>query len=165
MSTTSYDVVARVKVLLAAAVWPGGSRAFSRVVITAGLDLASAAGAIRFPFCMISPGTMTVDDEEPDLVLQEFTVRLIAKVANDIWGETVIMGGAGPAGGLVSEGRGLLELESVLFDTVAILDKDSSVTLQWVAASGVAAEVNEDIGYVAHRDYIFQAWTGAGSSP
>jgi len=75
------------------------------------------------------------------------------------------MGGAGPGTGLTSKGRGLLELEQVLFDAIALLSEQDGVRIQLISASAVAAELDAEVGYVAQRQYTWSAWTGAGSSP
>lgn len=164
---TSYGVVSAVKALLAAAVWPGagGTVAFAKVFVSAGVDADRTRGQLRVPWAMIVPGALTVDTEEDDLVTQEFTIKLVNAVANDPYGETVVLGGAGPGTGLVSEGQGLLQLEAVLFDALRQLDPDEGITVQWLGASAISASLDDVHGYLAERDYRFQAWTGAGTSP
>ncbi len=165
MASTTHEIASLIKTTLEAATWPGGDVAFGQVLVTAGIDLERTRAQLRWPFCLILPSDMTVDDEAPTLVTQRFTLLVAQRVANDPWGETVILGGAGSGTGLNSLGRGVLELEEVLFDALALLSEQDSVNLQLISASGLAAELDSDIGYVAQRSYTFEAWTGAGASP
>ncbi len=164
---SAYDVAVAMKAKLAAAVWPGtgGGLVFGKVLVSAGVDLERVKSQVRWPLCLILPGDMEVDDESEDLVLARFTVQIATKVAGDPWGETVITGGAGPGTGLTSLGRGLMELEQVLFDTMKLLSAQDGITIQLRGASGIAAELDDEIGYLASRSYTWEAWTGAGSSP
>lgn len=163
----SFDVAVRVRDLLAAAVWPGvgGEVVFGKVLVTAGVDVEQTRSQLRFPFARILPDTLDVDEEAEDLVTQRFTVSILQSVAGDPWGETVLIGGPGPAGGLTSKGRGLMELEQVVFDTLKLLSAQDGVTIQFTGASAVAANIDNELGYVAQRDYVFEYWGGAGSAP
>lgn len=164
---STFAIAGLIKTALATAVWPGlgGERVFGKVIVSAGIDGERYRSQVRWPYCLILPAEMEVDDEEPDLVTQKFTILIAHAVAGDTWGETVIMGGAGPGTGLTSKGRGLLELEQVLFDAIALLSEQDGVRIQLISASAVAAELDAEVGYVAQRQYTWSAWTGAGSSP
>jgi len=163
----SFGVVLAAKAALAAAVWPGvgGEVVFFKVLVSAGVDLEATKAQLAFPFVRITPDTMDVDDEADDLVTQRFTISVLQRVAGDPWGETVLIGGPGPQTDLTSAGIGIMQLEQVIFDTLKLLTAQDGVTIQLVGASAVAAELDADIGYVAQRDYTFEAWTGAGSAP
>ena len=165
--SSSFTVATAIKSKLGAAVWPGvgGEKVFGTVLVTAGVDLERTRSMLRWPFCLILPDSLEVDDEEPDLVTQKFQILIAQAVANDTWGETVVLGGAGPTGDLTSRGRGLLELEEVLFDTMALLSTTDGTSIQLISASAVSAELDASIGYVAQRSYTWSSWTGAGSSP
>jgi len=163
--STSFTVATAIKAKLAAAVWPGGEKAFGTVLVTAGVNVERTRSMLRWPFCLVLPDSMEVDEEEPDLVTQKFQILIAQSVANDTWGEAVILGGAGPAGGLTSKGRGILELEQILFDTMALLATTDGINIQLISASAISAELDGEIGYVAQRSYTWSAWTGAGSSP
>jgi len=151
---------------LAAAVWPGvgGEVVFGKVLISAGIDIERTRAQLRWPFCLILPQDLTIDDEAEDLGTQRFTVLIAQRVAGDPWGESVLVGGPGPGTGLTSLGRGLMELEAVLFDAMKLLGTTLGATIQLVSASAIAAELDPDLGYVAQRQYTWEAWTGAGDT-
>jgi hypothetical protein len=163
----SFAVALAVRDLLAAAVWPGlgGEVVFGKVLVSAGVDVEQTRSQLRFPFVRILPDSLDVDDEAEDLVTQRFVLSVVQSVAGDPWGETVLLGGPGPAGGLTSKGRGLMALEQVVFDAVRLLSAQDGIQVQFTGASAVSAQLDAELGYVAQRDYTFEAWTGAGSAP
>lgn len=162
----SWTIVKEIKDRLTSAVWSGvgGEAVFGNVLVSAGVDMEKVAGQLRWPFVLLLPDTMEVDDEEPDLVTARFTVLVAQRVAGDAWGESCLIGGAGPGTGLTSLGRGLMELEGILFNEIKLLGPTLGVTLQFIAASAIAADLDPDNGYVAQRQYTFEAWTGAGDT-
>ena len=164
--SNAWTVALAMKTRLAAAVWPGvgGEVVFANVLISAGIDIERIRSQSRWPICLILPQDLTLDDESEDLVSQRYTILIAQRVAADPWGETVLIGGPGPSGDLTSLGRGLMELEAVLFDAMKLLGPTLGTTIQLRSASAIAAELDADHGYVAQRQYTWEAWTGAGDT-
>ena len=168
MSNT-HTILLAIKAALEAAVWPGvgGEVVFGKVLVSAGINFKAAKGQLRYPFVRILPDSLAVDDEAEDLITQNVTISVVQQVAADPWGETVLIGGPteDAAASLTSEGRGLLELETPIFDALKLLSVTDGIAIQFTGASGTAAQLDPDEGYLAQRDYTFEAWTGAGTSP
>lgn len=164
--SNSWTIAKEMKSRLSAATWPGigGEIVFGKVLISAGIDIERTRSQLRWPFCLILPQDLTVDDEAEDLVTQRFNVLIAQRVAGDAWGETVLIGGPGPGTGLTSLGRGIMEIEAVLFDNMKLLGASLGTTIQLISASAVAAELDTELGYVAQRQYVWEAWTGAGDT-
>lgn len=160
-----FTVATRIKALLEARIWPGGgSPVFGDVLVTAGVSLEAYKSQLRWPFALILVGSTEADTDAADLAVARFTVKLAQRVAGDNYGETAVIGGAGP-GNLVSDGRGILDLQTQLFDAIQLLSAQDGVTIQWISSSSIAASIDDDHGYIAERDYEFEAWVGMGSSP
>lgn len=162
-----YDVAVQAKSLLGAAVWPGvgGERVFGKVLVSAGVDVERTKAQLRYPFCLILPGSTTPDEDSDALTTSTLTFLVVHRVAGDPWGETVLVGGAGPGTGLVSQGQGLMQIQQVLYDTLKLLTEQSGVQIQLISASAIAASLDEEIGYVASRQFEFSVWTGLGTNP
>ena len=161
----TYQSALFIKSRLEALVWGGGDNVFGKVLVTAGVDVERTRSQLRWPFCLILPDSMDVDEEEPDLVTQRFVLLVAQSVANDPWGETVIIGGASDGTGLTSPGRGILEIEQRLYDVMQLASEQDGIRIQLISASAIAAEFDVDIGYVAQRQYTFEVWTGVGFNP
>ena len=56
--STSFVVATAIKTKLAAAVWPGGEKAFGTVLVTAGVDIERTRSMLRWPFCLVLPDSM-----------------------------------------------------------------------------------------------------------
>lgn len=155
----------QIKSLLSEATWPDAPNevVFGQVLVSAGPSPAGL-GQLRFPFALILPLDATTDDEEELLEVQRFEVRVVARVANDPWGETVLLGGARTAGQGSSGGRGLLELEEVINDTVAAVNEAGGIRLRLDGRSAVEANIDEELGYVGTRAFRIEAWTTADRS-
>lgn len=160
-----WQVARQLKSLLEAQTWgEGGDEAvFGQVAVTSAPSR-HAINLLSWPFALVQVGDATADEEEEGLWTQAYEVRLVARVEQDAWGETVLTGGGRPGGAGSSEGRGLLELEEKLFDAVAELNEASGVRLRAHAASAVAGAFDEALGYVAERTYRLEAWTTADRS-
>lgn len=148
-------------------VWAGASNAVfgsGSVVVTVGPDV-EVGTAIRFPAALIRPLNADSDPEHsqiPDLIRQRLGIRLMTAVAGDALGEVPLIGGYwNTAADTSSDGRGLLEIEEAVYDGIQLLAADSGVEIQFKAASASQAVILEDLGYVAFRDYEFEAWVTA----
>ena len=160
-----FTVAKRIKALLEARVWSGGnSPVFGDVLVSAGVSLEAYKSQLRWPFALILVGATEADDDAADLALARFSIKLAQRVASDNTGEAAVIGGPSPSS-LVSAARGILDLQEQLYDTIALLSLKDQITLQWISASAIAASIDDDHGYIAERDYEFEAWVGLGSSP
>lgn len=164
--TTQLDMLTTLQNTLQAIVWPGvgGGAVFasSAVVVTAGPQ-ESALQNLRAPILLIRPQDAAVDavaDEEPNLLRLSIAMRLIVRVAGDATGQASLLGHANPSA-LTSAGRGLLEVEQEVLRAVQFLNANNSLTIQHRSSSMAAATLMEGLGYLAFRDYAFEAWVTA----
>ena len=160
-----FETAKTLRKILQYATWEGGGHAFGKVMVTAGVDLERVKSQLRFPLALILPGPAEFDDDSDQLQVARFTVKLVARVQGDPWGESVILGGPGPGNARHSAGVGILQLQQVLYDSLKLLSATDGVQVQVISASSVAATFDEELGDLAARDYTFEAWTGAGQNP
>ena len=153
----SWQIAKQLRFLLRAATWDDSpnNKAFGQVLVSNGPD-DRAVGQLRFPFALVIPGDITADDETPTLERARFEVRLVARVANDPWGESVLIGGPRSSQGS-SQGRGIMELEEVLLETVASLNRTDGIRIRVDYKSATQAQVSTDLGYVGMRSYTLEA--------
>ena len=152
-----WQVAKQLRHLLRAATWGDSpsDKVFGTVLVSQGPS-DRAVGQLRFPFALVVPLDATADDDEPTLEFQRFEVRLVARVATDALGEAVLIGGSRSSQG-ASGGRGILELEEVLMDTLADLNRTNGIRLRNTYKSAVEAQVDENLGYVGLRAYRLEA--------
>ena len=160
----TWQTAKQLRYLLRAATWGDspGNKVFGQVLISNGPS-DRAVGQMRFPFALIIPGDVTADDSTPTLERARFEVRIVARVANDPWGESVLIGAPRSSQGS-SQGRGIMELEEVLLDTVASLDRTSGIRMRVDYRSATQAQVSEDLGYVGMRSFTLEALLSANRS-
>ncbi len=152
-----WQVAKQLRHLLRAATWSDSpsNKVFGQVLVSQGPN-DRAVGQLRFPFALVIPLDASADEEEPTLEEHTFEVRLVNRVANDPWGESVLIGGPRSSQGS-SAGRGLMELEEELLSTIASLDRTNGIRLRLDYRSAIEAQISEDLGYVALRGYRFKA--------
>ena len=146
-------------------------------MITVGPD-ESAMWQRRFPLVMVRPGTSTVDpmaDEDPGIIQQNISVRLIQMVPGDDIGEMCMLGAHHPEiqdspvdtssyddepydkTKATSSGKGLLQIEEILLETLNHLSPADGVSMLCRSKVGVDAILDAQTGYVCWRDYQFEA--------
>lgn len=78
---------------------------------------------VRMPFGLIAIGRGVPDEDEPDLIDQEYALVIAASVHGDPLGENVLLGGPGASSGRFgkSDGRGILALDQALLTVVSRL--------------------------------------------
>ena len=157
----SWQVSRQVQYLLRQANWAsGGNTVFhtGSVIVTAAPQ-ESALEQLIMPAALIRPLGATSDDEEPDLIQQEFAVTLAVSHAGDAFGEYPMVGGQRTAQ-TDSTGRGLLEVEEELFNAIEFLNTDDGVVIQHRASSAATPQY---VGgqYLLFRDYLFRSWLTA----
>ncbi len=163
----TWQLCGELRSVLRALLWTGSSNQVfgsEAVVVTVGPE-ADAGGAMRFPAALIRPLDASVDpdhSQQPDLIRQRIGIRLMAAVAGDAIGEVPLLGGFWTTvADDASQGRGLLELEEELYNAVELLSLDDGVEIQFMAAGASQAVLLEGTGYIAFRDYEFEAWVTA----
>ena len=128
--------------------------------VSAGVAASYAQADLKLPFCLIKPLGSTSDDCEPAFKNQKIEVILAVGHAGDRIGENALIGGQRPAttpeGG--SKGRGLLEIEEEVLNTVNFLNQTNGVRMQVNSASAAEAAMVEGLGYVATRAYELDSW-------
>ncbi len=137
-------------------------------MVTVGPD-ENAMWQRRFPLAMIRPGGSTADptaDEEPRLIQQNISVRLVQMVPGDDVGEMCMLGAHQPElqgvssyteSKATSSGKGILQIEEIMLDTLKYLSISDGVTMLCRNKGGVDAVLNNQMGYVCWRDYQFEA--------
>jgi hypothetical protein len=100
----------QLKHLLMQVTWPGGSVVFgSEVFVYAGTQPDESALPAGFPFALVTINEGRPDPDDPDLILQDFTIVSVVNVAGDPLGEHAVIGGSLADDGK-SEGRGSAEI-------------------------------------------------------
>jgi hypothetical protein len=90
-----------------------------------------------FPFCLVTIGTATPDEDHPELLTQTFTVVVAVEVAGDPLGEQAVIGGA-RASQVGSSGAGIAQVaERVRFAIQNLTTYDGASII--VSGSGVGS--------------------------
>ncbi len=101
-----------------------------------------------FPWAMVLIGGAASDEDQPDLLLQDFTVAVAVNVGGDRYGEHALLGGS-PASMLESGGRGLGEVMERARYAIQALSGADGVRIV-VSATNTTGTVN---------------WTSSGTIP
>lgn len=159
----TWQVLQQLRYLLLARLWEGsGSAVFqaNSVVISVLGDEPVMATLIP-PTALIQPLAAQSDpiyDEEPDLILQQVSLRISTTVPGDYLGEYALLGG-GRQAQTESKGRGLLEIEEELFAAISVLEVNNGVLILNRAKGAAASEIDEENRYTALRSYEFEVLT------
>jgi hypothetical protein len=125
-----WQVARQLAWLLQQANWPGGYQVFAPgSVVISSEPPANALAELRPPFCLIKPVGGASDPANPKIQKLTFNVILGAVVGGARLHGTALDGGVRTQGQLGSHGRGLLELEEVLGDTIDALGDVNGVRL------------------------------------
>lgn len=162
---TESQLLTAIKAELVAQTWTGGAGVVfptGCVAITADVDLAmeSALQTMRTPFGLLQPLGTTSDpefDEDPNFVALNLKLRLIVMVPGDAVGENALMGANKTGGALVSQGRGVFEVEQEVFNAMGRLNGLEGVILQCRQKGGISAAIVGNNIYVAYRDLQYEA--------
>jgi len=157
----AWQVMRQLRYLLREADWsdsPGSPVFGTSVYVTSGVDPSAAATRLRFPACLIAPGSTQVDEDQDDLDESTIVVTLCASVPGDWTGEAALLGAARAGGAGSSGGRGLLELEEVVRDAVGYLDGQDGIRLQIVGASEPEPTPLEGNTFAVARRIELSAW-------
>jgi len=155
-----WQVARQLKDTLAARAWTDSPTqpVFGKVIVSAGVA-ERALGQLRFPFCQILPQDAEVDAQAIGLENQRYLIRIVARVAADPWGESIVIGGPRQAGQGGSGGRGLLELEEEVLAAAGEMIRTNGIRLRLQWRSSVAVEEVEGLGVVGTKEIQVDAWT------
>lgn len=139
--------------------WPGGSSdVFAGVAIMAIPDDQFVRDVIAGPVATVTPLDARMDPEygdEPGIVECDFAIRTFQVVAGDPYGESALIG-AHRASATDSDGRGILEIEEVVFDAIGDLGRDLGLVVNaWQARIGSfpITEDREGTTYLAAMEH------------
>lgn len=153
-----WQISRQLKHLLLARKWPGvgGETVLGAVRVTQALS-ENALKELRLPCALIRIGDSSADDENPGLLAQNFDITVVAAVAGDEVGERALIGANRPDAELSSKGRGLLEIEEQVLETVRQLLNINGIRVAERHRSDPAVAIVGDIGYTLSRDYRLEA--------
>lgn len=140
----------QIKHVLEQAVWPGdgghavfGTRGSVAVFAGAPTEEQIPAG---LPFCLVGIDNGTFDDEDPNHLIQQFTLIVGAEVAGDPLGENALIGGS-VQNLLQSAGRGVAEVsERVRIEVQDLTGADGAM----VQLSGTSTSAPSLLGRARH---------------
>ena len=162
----AWQALKQLKLLLQQAAWTDSpsDAVFGKVLISSAIPV-DAIDRIILPMVQIFPGEGEADPEEEDLWSSTFEVMVVARVEGDAFGESVLIGnGRGASGAGSSQGRGLMELEEIIFATIGALNGTDGIDLRVDARTGAKATEDPELGYVATISYRVQAWVTTSRS-
>jgi len=164
----AWQCLKQLKYLLQQRKWTGTSNVVfnaNSVIVSANPEL-HALQRLIVPLCIIKPNEAVVDPEFREnqrIVERTCSIILITAIGGDAaTSENAVMGANRTAGALKSEGRGLLELEEEVFETINLLTEQSGVTMLFSASSSLGVkrvETGPDIWYVSMMEYPFKLFT------
>jgi hypothetical protein len=172
----AWQCLKQLKYLLQQRKWTGTSNVVfnaNSVIVSANPEL-HALSHLIVPICIIKPNEAVVDPEFREnqrVVERTCSIILITAIGGDAaTSENAVMGANRTAGALKSEGRGLLELEEEVFETINLLTEQSGVTMLFSASSSLGVkrvDTSDCIWYVSMMDYPFKLFTSTlrGSYP
>lgn len=160
-----YQITQQLKYLIQQRTWDDGTATGSNsvfndnsIVVTVGPSETAFASMIP-PICLIRPGIATSDpvaDEEPDLLMQSFNILLGVVVPGDAVGESALIGANRQANDS-SKGRGLLEVEEQLLQSVSLLNSVNGIEMYNRTKSEASATLDDSNRYTVFREYGFEA--------
>jgi hypothetical protein len=160
-----YQITQQLKYLISKRTWDdqagtGTNIVFNEnsIVVTVGPSNAAFATMIP-PICLIRPGSANSDpvaDEEPELLMQSFEILLGVVVPGDAVGENALLGANRQANDS-SKGRGLLEVEEQLLQSISLLNAVNGIEMYNRTKSEATANLDDSNRYTVFREYGFEA--------
>lgn len=153
----AWQLLRQIKTTLEDATWPDGATepVFGEVVCSAGFPREGRL-AVRMPLARVTLTSLT--DDNQGLLIQGVEVEVTQSVRGDRTGEVALIGGTRSAGQGSSSGRGLTEIEEVLYTSLAKIARLEGIQLRLDLATAAAAGQDAELGYLAWRTYEFSAW-------
>jgi len=153
-----HQAIEAIIVIVQAIQYPGGEPVFAPDSVFASLAPESEVyNTYRMPLCVIGVGAFRADPEDPQYVQETIKIRLAQTALGDSRGTSALMGAHRVDGDEDSRGRGLLELQGNLMDSLALLNAAEGVNIQIRSGGAGQASVMDDGRYLAIRDYEFSA--------
>jgi len=119
-----------------------------------------AKKTIRTPVALVYPVNSSADPqhgEQPQLIQATINITVVTTVPGDAVGEKTIIGGNVPDN-TKSEGKGILEIEEEVFNTIGSLQVDNGITISFQTANMRQPTYDPNFGYIAFRDLSFKCW-------
>lgn len=156
-----WQALQQIKFLLLSARWDDAATAVfpeTSVLCTVGGE-ADAINDLPVPVVLIGPLDYQVDPEhrqDAKIEKHRVSVLLMHVAVGDKYGEAALLGSARTEGKNSSLGRGILEIEGRMNDTVSLLNEADGVTIQASHAGGIAASISGMRGYLATRETYYE---------
>ena len=153
---TAWQQAQQIKYILKAMVWPvsPAKPVFGFVLATAApKELPSQLGSM-LPFAIIQVEDGDPDGSSPALSTDRWTIGVTQSNHGDPMGQTGLLGGMRAAG--TSEGKGILEIEEELGQTISTLLGDCGLRFGGWVKGKLRATVDPNLGYVSFRSYRFE---------
>ena len=119
-----------------------------------------AKKTIRTPVALVYPVNSTADPqhgEQPNLIQATINISIVTTVPGDAVGEKTLVGGNIPDN-TKSEGKGILEIEEEVFNTIGSLQADNGIAISFQTANMRQPTYDSNFGYIAFRDLTFKCW-------
>lgn len=155
-----WQVCRQIQYLLNQRVWPEvGGESVMGAFVTPGPSDEATLDQLRPPFALINPAGATNDQDEPSLMDESIDVTIAVVVDGDAIGQDAIIGGNRSGGVASSKGRGLLEVQEEVLETIKELNQLDGVNVRFRASTAAAGALVDEIGYVASRTLTFDVKT------
>ena len=161
-----WQVARQIKYLLANYRWSGATSGTNYVFgqngsvhVTAGAD-PQAFRSLIFPVSLVRVGSAQTDPKHGEahgLLESDFEITLASCIKGDAIGEHALIGANRYGGANSSTGRGLLELEEVLFDVIGEINNTSGIRIKFDHSFIAKPQIFEDLGYLVYGVYTFKA--------
>lgn len=151
-----WQMAQQLKHELAQVTWDGSTNPVfgtRSVYVYAGAPPSDEEHPPQFPFCLVTIGTGTPDEDHPELIQQTFTVVVAVEVAGDPLGEQAVIGGARSSASR-SSGAGIAQVaERVRYAIQNLTTYDGASII--VSGSGVGSPSTLGRG----RQVVFDEYT------
>ncbi len=157
-----WQAVHQLQWLLARAVWPSGTGdpLFRRVLVISGPDDPGLSD-VSTPFACIHPGPVTADEEEPGLVEASFSVVTIQSGEGQNRSQAATLGSNRGGGVGSSKGRGVMELEEEVIQTVGRLTGVNGARAAVAFTSGPSSAEVGSAKWVVAKEISVKVWCTA----
>lgn len=156
-----WQLLRQAQYVLRARAWTGGAtKVFASQSVLVSLARPQDLAGARLPAVILRPLSGSPDPrhrQQPGLLQRSFAATLVTGVMGDIFGEAPIVG-SHRAALTQSEGRGHLEVEEELLQTLGDLGAAGGVTIRLMTSSVPEPQQVEGLGHVVSTAYAFEAF-------
>lgn len=154
----TYQACRRLKSILRSLRWGGsGDNVFARdSVFVTMAPLRDSVPDLRMPAAFVTPLSARADESSPGLFTQQIAVDVLVSAPGDMFGEAPLMG-RNRISKTSNEGRGLLQIESEMMDTLKLLNASNQFAISLQNASAPLPEIFDETNYHVRREYTFEA--------